>query len=66
MLIMWIPRQQAHTEIPLLVSGGRTIGSSFPDIRLHLFIAVFAANVTLSGQQELDLLICCAQNGRKF
>jgi len=66
MLIMLIPRQQAHTEVPLSVSDGRTISSSFPDIRLHLFIAVFAANVALSGQQELDLLICCAQNGWKF
>jgi hypothetical protein len=68
MLIMWIPRQRVHVEAPL--SGypdRRTIGiSSFPDIRLHLFIAVFTANVALSSQQELDLLVGRAQNGGEF
>jgi hypothetical protein len=67
MLIMWIPRQQVHIETPLSwCRDRRTIGPSFPDIRLHLFIAVFAANVTLSGQQELDLLVGRAQNGGEF
>lgn len=42
--------------------GARTIGSSFPDVGLHLFIAIFAADVALSGQQELDLLIGRTQN----
>jgi len=52
--------------LPSQYQDRRTIGPSFPDIRLHLFIAVFTANVTLSGQQELDLLISRAQNGWKF
>lgn len=44
----------------------RTISSSFPDIRLHLFITIFATDMALGGQQELDLLLGRAQNGGKF
>ena len=63
MLIMWIPRRRVHVETPSQYRDRRTIGPSFPDVWLHLFIAVFAANVALCGQQELDLLIGRAQNG---
>jgi hypothetical protein len=43
-----------------------TIGPSLPNIRLHLFITVFCADMALCGQQELDLLVGSAEDGGKF
>lgn len=43
-----------------------TIDTALPDVRLHLLIAVFRADVTLSCQEKLNLLISCAQDGGKF
>lgn len=41
----------------------RTVSPPFPDVRLHLLIAVFCANVALGSQKELDLLLAGTQNG---
>lgn len=41
-----------------------TISSSLPDVRLHLLVAVFCANMTLGSQEKLDLLLGRTQDGR--
>jgi len=43
-----------------------TVSSSLPNIGKHLLVAVLAANVGLRGQEELDLLIGCAEDRGEF
>jgi len=44
----------------------RTVCTSFPNVGLHLLIAIFCANVALSSQEQLDLLLGSAQDGWEF
>lgn len=46
--------------------GGLTVNAALPNIRLHLLIAVFCADVTLRCQEELNFLVSCAEDGGKF
>ena len=45
---------------------GRTICPSLPDVGVHLLIAVFSADVALGSEEELDILLGGAQDGRQF
>ena len=48
--------------MPAPLMSTLTVDSSFVDIWLHLLVAVFRSDVTLSSQEELDLLIGSTQN----
>lgn len=43
-----------------------TVGPPLPDVGQHLLVAVLAADVRLSRQEELDLLIGSTKDGREF
>jgi len=61
---MWMPGKIGQEKrVASEKLAKRTISTTPPDVGLHVLVAVFCANVALGSQQELDLLLCRAQNG---
>ena len=43
-----------------------TVGPPLPDVGEHLLVAILAANVRLSREEELNLLLGGTEDGGKF